>query len=97
MAKTSKPGRQSPRNPREPDDSLKILNLGECFDLACSHYDPKYPHYHGLAYTKKQSTPELISQAEKTLRAIGFEGSLEVEKISLDEWKKRAAGQSDWL
>lgn len=96
MAKNTPKHRQTPRNPHEPDDSLKILNLGACLDRACLHFNSSNKHYHGLAYTKKMPTLELVAKAEKTLRAIGFEGVLEVESMPLSEWRKRSSS-GDWL
>ena len=97
MKNNNRSNRQTPRNPQEPDDSLKILNLGLCIETSCRDQEPNQDHYHGLAYSKGYSTPELIAQAEKSLRAIGFSGSLEIEYISLPEWKKRASGHGEWL
>ena len=97
MKKNTRSHRQTPRNPKEPDQSLKILNLGQCLDHLCTHYAPDTDHYHGLAYTRGFSDLETIAKAEKTLRAIGFVGAVEVEHITLDEWRKRSAGYSDWL
>ena len=96
MAKDTPKHRQSPRYLKEPDDSLKILNLGACLDRSCSYFDFNAVHYHGLAYTKKMPTLELVAKAEKTLRAIGFEGVVEVESMPLSEWKKRSSS-GDWL
>ena len=97
MKKNTRNNRHTPRNPEKPDDSLKILNLGLCLEASCGDQSPEEDHYHGLAYTTNTSDPELIDRALKTLRGIGFTGSVEVEHISQNEWKKRAAGYSDWL
>ena len=97
MAKDTPKYRQSPRNLRDPDNSLKILNLGVCLDRACSYFDLKADHFHGLAYTKGLSSIETVAKAEKVLRSIGFEGQLEVETISNAEFKKRASGNGSWL
>lgn len=97
MAKDTPKYRQSPRNLRDPDNSLKILNLGVCLDRACSYFDLNADHYHGLAYTKGLSSIETVAKAEKILRSIGFEGQLEVETISNAEFKKRASGYGSWL
>ena len=97
MKKNTRPNRQSGRNKSLPDDSLKILNLGVCHEPKCPDQDPTEDHYHGLAYTKGFADLETIARAEKTLRAIGFTGTVEVEHISRNEFLKRAAGQSDWL
>ena len=97
MSKNTRYNRQTPRNPESPDDSLKILNLGLCLETSCADKNAEEDHYHGLAYTTNTSDPDLISKALKTLRGIGFTGSVEVEHISLNEWQKRASGQEDWL
>ena len=97
MAKHNRNNRQTPRNPLAPNSSLRILNLGECFDTRCPHYNFSESHYHGLAYTKGKPTPDTIKQAEKVLRGVGFKGELEVEVISTLEFKKRAAGYGEWL
>ena len=97
MKKNTPKYRQTPRNPETPDDSLKILNLGLCLETSCADKNPEEDHYHGLAYTTNTSDPELINKALETLRRIGFTGSVEVEHISQSEFRKRAAGYSDWL
>ena len=96
MDKDTPKYRESPRYLKEPDDSLKILNLGVCLSHACLHHNSKTEHYHGLAYTKRLPTLEIVAEAEKTLRAIGFEGVVEVESMPLAEWKKRSFS-GDWL
>lgn len=97
MKKDTPKYRQSPRNLGDPDNSLKILNLGVCLERACFYFDSKADHYHGLAYTKGLSSIETVAKAEKVLRSIGFEGQLEVETISNAEFKKRASGKGSWL
>lgn len=97
MAKDTRKHRHNSRNQRVPDDSLKILNLGVCLDRSCPHFDHNADHYHGLAYTKGLSNIETVAKAEKILRSIGFEGELEVEYISTEEFNKRANGYGSWL
>jgi len=96
MYKDTPKDRQTPRNLGIPDDSIKILNLGACLDRSCIYFDSQIPHHHALAYTKQFPTLELIAKTEKTLRGVGFQGDLEVQVMTMAEWKKRSSS-GDWL
>ena len=93
MAKNTRNKRQVSFNKRVPDKSLKVINLGRCDSPHCSN---KEEHYHGLIYTKGFAPLEVVSQAESTLRRIGFEGTLEVQTIPISEFYRRES-LGDWL
>ena len=60
---------------------IRVIDQGACHLLTCSHYYPGVPHRHALAVLTGLASPELIVQAEKTLRNLGYVGETEIEVL----------------